>query len=348
VRIHRLETVDAFIAFDLDDCPTSAGGTRLAPDVTEVEVALLARTMTYKFGVLEAELGGAKGGIRAGGDERDEALARYCEEITPLVEAGTFLTGPDLGTSESDFAPLRKRGDRAPSVIESVVDGVPFEDVVTGFGVAVAAEAALGSLEGRTVALEGFGKVGGGVAREVARRGARLVAVSTLAGSVVDPGGLDVDRLWELRAAHGDGLVAHLGLDVLPTGALFDSDSDVLVPGARTGVVDEACAARLQAGAVVPAANAPYTAGGLATLKQRAIPAHADFVCNAGAVIGYRSPGRATPDQVLADVERLLSALVGEASEHPEGPFQGAVELAERFIRRWRGDDGLPAGPPLA
>ena len=38
----RLKTVDAFVAFDFD-CPTSAGGTRLAPDVTERETQLLAR-----------------------------------------------------------------------------------------------------------------------------------------------------------------------------------------------------------------------------------------------------------------------------------------------------------------
>jgi glutamate dehydrogenase (NAD(P)+) len=32
------------------------------------------------------------------------------------------------------------------------------------------------------MAIEGFGKVGGGVAREAARRGARIVAVSTVEG----------------------------------------------------------------------------------------------------------------------------------------------------------------------
>ena len=32
----RLKSVDAFVAFDFE-CPTSAGGTRLAADVTERE-----------------------------------------------------------------------------------------------------------------------------------------------------------------------------------------------------------------------------------------------------------------------------------------------------------------------
>src|SRR5207244_2065131 len=46
VRFQQLTMVDGFIAFDIDDAPISAGGTRLAPDVTEDEVALLARAMT--------------------------------------------------------------------------------------------------------------------------------------------------------------------------------------------------------------------------------------------------------------------------------------------------------------
>ena len=49
-----------------------------------------------------------------------------------------------MGTAEEDFAPLRER--RAGSAaIRAVVDGVPFEDVLTGYGVAAAAEAALGA-----------------------------------------------------------------------------------------------------------------------------------------------------------------------------------------------------------
>ena len=65
MRVITLKTVDGFVVFDLDGAPMHAGGTRLAPDVTEEEVARLARTMTYKFAVLGDRLGGAKGGVRA-------------------------------------------------------------------------------------------------------------------------------------------------------------------------------------------------------------------------------------------------------------------------------------------
>ena len=347
MRVQRLSTVDGFIAFDIDGAEVSAGGTRLAPDVTEAEVVLLARAMTYKHAVLGRRMGGAKAGVRATAGERAGAMLRYCEEIRPLIEARSFLTGADLGTSEADFAPLRGDTGVTHPVLQ-LVDGVVFEDVVTGFGVAVAAEAAVGSLEGRSVAVEGFGKVGGAVAREVVQRGGSVVAVSTIAGSVGDPRGLDVDALWQARAEHGDDLVHHLGLPVATPAALFDVAADVLVPGARTGAVDEARARTLGAAAVVPAANVAYTRAGLDVLRARGIAAHADFVCNTGGVLGYVSPTTATPAEVLAGVEARIGDLVRTAADHPGGPFAGACEMAERFLATWVEPDAFPSGPPLA
>src|SRR3984893_8329268 len=173
-EIVELGSVPGFVVFDLPGVPTSAGGTRLAPDVSVAEVALLARSMTYKFAALGERVGGAKAGVR--GDPTDRAsraalMARFCAVGRPLTDAGRFLTGPDMGTAEEDFAPLRERR-AAPAAMRAEGGGVPFEDVLTGYGVAVAAQAALrarwgSGWDGRSVAIEGFGKVGGGVAREV-------------------------------------------------------------------------------------------------------------------------------------------------------------------------------------
>jgi glutamate dehydrogenase (NAD(P)+) len=246
-----LGSVPGFIAFDLPGAEVSAGGTRLAPDVTIAEVTLLARAMTYKFAVLGDRVGGAKAGVvgdpadRAG---RAELMARFCAEIRPLADAGRFLTGPDMGTFEQDFAPLREHR-AAPAAIGAMVGDVPFEDVLTGYGVAVAAETALragpgGGWEGRSAAVEGFGKVGGGGAGEVASRGGRVVAVSTVAGCLADPCGLDVGRLLALRRVHGDQCVAHYGLPVAPPGHLFTAvDADVIIPGTRPGVISRRVAA---------------------------------------------------------------------------------------------------------
>lgn len=110
-EVVELGSVTGFVVFDLPGAPLSAGGTRLAADVSVAEVALLARAMTYKFAVLGQQVGGAKAGVR--GDPADRAgkaglMTRFCAEVRPLVEAGRFVTGPDMGTAEEDFAPLRE------------------------------------------------------------------------------------------------------------------------------------------------------------------------------------------------------------------------------------------------
>jgi glutamate dehydrogenase (NAD(P)+) len=350
----ELRSVRGFIVFDLPGAPASAGGTRLAPDVTASEVALLARAMTYKYAALGARVGGAKAGVV--GDPADSAgragqMARYCAEIRPLADSGRFLTGPDMGTSEEDFAPLRARR-AVPSAISAVVDDLPFEDLLTGYGVVVAAEAALtagqaGGWGGQRAAIEGFGKVGGGVAREVVRRGGRVVALSTLAGCVEDPAGLDIERLLELRRQFGDDCIARAGLPVGPPARLFAADADVIVPGARPGAISGPVAASLAPGVrvVAPAANVPYTAAGAEFLRRRGIAALPDFVCNAGAVLGYRSARDASPAQVLATVADTITGLIQAALQHPAGPLAGACETAASFLSGWWGE---PPPPPFA
>src|SRR6201987_3444096 len=131
-EVVELALVPGFVVFDLPGATLSAGGTRLAPDVSVTEVAVLARSMTYKFAALGERVGGAKAGVR--GDPADRAgkaalMARFCAEIAPLTESGRLLTRPDMGTAEEDFAPLPKPR-ASPAAISAVVDGVAFEDLL--------------------------------------------------------------------------------------------------------------------------------------------------------------------------------------------------------------------------
>ena len=347
MRILELQQVDGEIVFDLD-CPTSGGGTRMAPDVTRDETALLARAMSYKLAILRQPMGGAKAGIRAGQADREAVLARYVEEIRPLVERQEFLTASDLGTQPEDFAALRT----TPSLLHTEDEtGATLDAALTGLGVAAAADAALGGLAGATLAIEGFGKVGATTAIEAARLGGRVVALSTVDGAIVDPAGIDVEELLDLRRRHGDRCVEHTGRPVIPAPALYEVAADVLVPGARTGSLDAARAAGVEARVVAPAANVPYTTEGLATLVARGIVALADFVCNAGATIGYvteRGRQLDDPDDIRAAVEATVRTATTEAVGHPEGPFAAACEAAEAFLRTWREPDAMPAGRPVA
>src|SRR6266705_1199338 len=321
MRTLKLKTVVAYVAFDFE-CPTSAGGTRLAPDVTERETQLLARAMSYKFAVLETNFGGAKGAIRATPATRADAVRRYVDEIRPRVLSTKFLTATDLGTQPEDLTSLP--GTDQADLMHTEYMGMPLDAFLTGLGVATAAETVLGNLEGRTAAIEGFGKVGGATAVEMARRGARLVAFSTIHGSVQRPVGFGVDELLELRARHGDRLIEHVGEPVLPVADLFTVEADVLVPGARIGVIDESRARALKARVVAPGANVPYTAAALEVLRERGIPALADFVCNSGATIGYVTDTVRNADDAVAAVEARVRELTAASLEDAGGPMSGA------------------------
>ena len=120
-----------------------------------------------------------------------------------------------------------------------------------------------------------------------------------------------------------------------------------LFPGSGRGVVSRRVAEALLPAVrvVAPAANVPYTRERAGVLHRRGIAALPDFVCNAGAVIGYRSAPEASPETVLADVDRTIVELTGEALNHPDGPLAGACERAAAFLRGWWGE---PPAPPFA
>jgi glutamate dehydrogenase/leucine dehydrogenase len=337
MRLYRLQTVDAAIVFDLN-CATSAGGTRLAPDVTDNEAKLLARAMTYKYAILGVPVGGAKAVIRALPQEREQALRRYCAEILPLVEGERFLTSSDLGTHPEDFVPLGQAHRAAAG----------FDIAAIGVGALAAAHSVLGKLTGVRFALEGFGKVGAAVAAAIHGEGARLVAVSTRLGAVRRARGFDVTELLALRDRYGDQCVQYLGESLQPVTALFDSDADVLIPGARVGTLNGSTAARVRARVVAPVANAPYTAAGLRVLRERGVVALPDFVCNCGAALAFQAGAEATAEELQVLVVRRVAALTRAVLRHDEGPFAGACVFAADYLRTWIDPGQLPVAPPLA
>jgi hypothetical protein len=58
-------------------------------------------------------------------------------------------------------------------------------------------------------------------------------------------------------------------------------------------------------------------------LRRRQIAALPDFVCKAGAVIGYRSSPLATPDEVLAAVRDKITEIMRATLSHPDGQLAG-------------------------
>jgi glutamate dehydrogenase (NAD(P)+) len=332
------------VVIDHDLFPVSAGGTRMLPDVDAAEVARLARAMTWKFAACGVRYAGAKAGVRFSGGDRTAVLAAYKRALEPYQDV--FLTGPDMGTRPADFVESSEGG--LPLWAKSH-EGLDLDDLATGAGVRGAAEAALAHqgkpLEGATVAIEGFGKVGAGTARACARAGANVVAVSTVHGALVDPAGLDVERLIELRAEHGDRLVDDGPGPARPREEIFELRCDVLVPGARPDSITLDLARRGDWAVVAPGANVPYAAGSTDILAARGIIALPDFVSNSGGVHLYESvPQHEDPARAVATIAELVRKAVERillrADEQGTTPMAAALAESRAYLEE---ETGAPA-----
>jgi glutamate dehydrogenase (NAD(P)+) len=143
-------------------------------------------------------------------------------------------------------------------------------------------------LQGATVAVQGFGNVGGVAARLLAQAGAKVVAVSDALGGVYNEAGLDIETLYAGRKPggvigdHDDGEFAHSRIS---NAELLTLPVDILVPAALEGQLNEKNAHDIQARMVIEAANGPTTDAADAILNERGIYVVPDILANAGGVV---------------------------------------------------------------
>ncbi|WP_460959332.1 Glu/Leu/Phe/Val family dehydrogenase [Parasphingorhabdus pacifica] len=332
---------------------TGKGGTRMSPSVTVEEIARLARVMTWKWAAVDLFHGGAKAGINADPNSpgKERIVRAFARKLADQIPA-SYVAGLDMGMTEKDAAIIQDElGDRGAAVgVPEALGGVPYDELgVTGHGVAEAVHAALSrqgrSIENARVSLQGFGAVGAAAARRLDELGARIVALSTVAGAVHDPDGLDMGRWIAARAEFGDGCVRTASLAHRSAcGEELVVDCDVLVPAAGQDVIDERVAAEIRAGLVVEGANLPTTPAAKAVLADRGITVVPDFIANAGGAVaaGFsmdarRSAFRPEPASILREVERRsrhnTELVLDEARDRGVLPHEAALELARDRVR---------------
>lgn len=340
MHIHKLDTTAAFIAIDLD-ATVSSGPVRWARKILQGGAQDLARSQTYTYAALEMRRGGASAGINAEADGRGEAVAAFVEEMVQIVEAGTYLPDAAKGVSEIDLSGLRPGDPRATIRLQ----GDPAVTTeLEGIGAAVAADTAVG-LDGRTVAIEGFGDSGPALARAITERGASIVSVSTTEGAV-STDGTGPDALAEAWAASGPEMVGSLG-EIEPAWKVFAAGADILCTGSKMGAVNHETAGRLEgAVAVIPIGRLPFTAKALAVFRRNSVAALPDFVTLAGSTIALWAERALDDDAVRARVVATVESLTRAAMADEDGPFLGACYGAESFLRTWQ--ETLPFGRPLA
>jgi glutamate dehydrogenase (NAD(P)+) len=136
--------------------------------------------------------------------------------------------------------------------------------------------------------LEGFGSVASYLAPFLTRAGLRVMAVSNHLGAAVNPEGLDLAAIVALRERHGSAWIDQPGdWRRLEREALFDVETDILIPCARVHSIAAEQARRIHARLVLPIANVPCTEGALLVFDHRGLDYVPDFVVNGGGVSGH-------------------------------------------------------------
>ncbi len=314
----------------------SAGGVRLLPAFTTDDIFRFARETTYKFAFLDLPVGGAKAGIWAEpamhGPQRRELFASFGNAIKNLLCSGLSLAA-DMGTDHDDIAVLYETActaKRSTGLFTQAIDGEPLENHASGYSVVVAAIAACQSaglnIKDARVAIEGFGKTGGAIARYISESGAKVVAISTVNGAIFNKDGLDVMALLQARKIAGDKAITEFkpAKHIKPKD-LYGLKVDILIPGAQPWVITKKNANSIKAKIIAGAADLPITEEAEEILFKKGIISVPDFVSNAGGLIfeTVDSIGGSSDDvfRILREIfGPLISQLLIDSKQQKSAP----------------------------
>lgn len=303
------------------------GGTRMwsyAHEKDAIRDALrLSRGMTYKAAVAGLNLGGAKAVII--GDARTQKSESLMRKFGRFVENlnGKYITAEDVGTTTRDMEFIRMETKHVvglPEVMGGGGDPSPVTAYGTYMGMKASAKAAWGSdsLEGKSIAVQGIGKVGMHLLEHLHKEGARLYVS-------------DINENSLKQAAHY-GAIPVNGDD------MYDLDIDVFAPCALGAVLNTNTIERLKCSVIAGAANNQLedekVHGDM--IRDKGIHYAPDFVINAGGLINvYSEYGGYVREIAMSQTENIYNTILeiyrisGEKNINTQF---AAINLAEKRI----------------
>ena len=302
----------------------ACGGTRMYPYANSGEaltdVLRLSRGMSYKSAMADLPLGGGKAVIigNPGTDITEALLLAYAEAVNAL--GGRYITAMDVGIGPKDL-PVIARGTRYAAGFDQPGKAGGDSGPATTLGVYVGLKAAVkhrlgaDTTKGMTVAIQGLGKVGMGLAEALAKEGAKLI-VSDINSEAVR---MAEDR-FSARSVSPEEIVT--------------ASCDVLSPNALGAILNEVSIPKLTAKVVAGAANnqlARDEHGEM--LKARGVLYAPDYVINAGGII--RVAGQIY-DWDDVEIERRTLAIGGTLSaifRRAEQEDETTNAIADRMAR---------------
>lgn len=330
---------NAYIVIDSIVNGTSSGGLRILEDLSLDEVKALAREMTFKYAFAGLPRGGAKSGVRMPAgvkkEEKHRILGEIGKKLGPIINAGIYYPGMDMNCGPEDLKALY-RGAGIP--IGNVTDTSYFTAISVVNAIYACKEVFCeNQRRPLTLAIEGFGSVGGYVAERLPEKDFVITAVSTMKGAVWSGSGFKKDDLVRLRKEHGDDFVKKIAGDPIEKEELLSLPVDILVPSARTWVINSGNVDGIKASFVVPIANAPYTIEAEESLYKKGKVCLPGFVTNSGGVYASSlfDSGVKRPEieEVSAGQYRnVIKALLKKSIELKRSPLKIAEEVASRRL----------------
>jgi leucine dehydrogenase len=312
------------------------GGTRFwqyeSTDEAITDALRLARGMTYKAAVAGINLGGGKSVIV--GDNRRvdrEALFRAHGRFVETL-GGRYITAEDIGTSPADMEYIKLETDHVAGLLGLSGDPSP----VTAHGVYVGMKAAAkvrwgsDSLTGKTVAVQGAGKVASYLCRELHAEGVDLIVTD-----------IDADKVARV--------VAETGARTVAPEVIYDQRAHVYAPCALGATINDTTLPRLKVEIIAGGANnqlAEDRHGDL--LEERDILYAPDYVINGGGVINvygelHRWPAERSQKKAGEIYDTLLRIFeIAQCERIPT--YRAADRLAEQRIAAVAGLDRMWMG----
>ena len=270
------------------------GGLRFHPSVNPSIVKFLGFEQTYKNALTGLPIGGAAGG--ADFDPRGKSsreIMRFCQSFMTalyrLIGADTDIPAGDIGVGSREIGYLYGQYKRLTGKAESsaltgkglTYGGSVIRQEAAGFGtvyfLARMLEHQGETLEGKRLAVSGFGNMSWGVCRKSAELGGKVVTLSGPDGYVYDPDGVctqeKFDFMLSMRAGGADKVEPYadrFGVEFFPGKRPWEVPVDIVIPCATQNELDVEDAVMIVANNVryyVEAANMPATAEALRLLR---------------------------------------------------------------------------------
>ena len=312
------------------------GGTRFwqygSTDEAITDALRLARGMTYKSAVAGINLGGGKSVIIGNNKRTDrEALFRAHGRFIETL-GGRYITAEDIGTSPADMEFIKLETDHVAGLLGLSGDPSP----VTAYGVYVGMKAAAKvrwgseSLAGKTVAVQGAGKVAYYLLQHLHAEGASVTVT-------------DIDHEKVKR------VVQEFAARPVAPGEIYDQVADIFSPNALGAVINDETLPRLNVQVIAGGANNQLAEDRHGDeLERRGILYAPDYVINGGGVINvygelHRWPVERAKKKAGEIYDTLLR--IFEIAKRERIPtYRAADRLAEQRVAAVAGLDRMWVG----